>query len=171
MTKASLGGGYRWHDSHTQCSSPGHTDEQLPVARGHAYQDYHPPQLVNPGLFGPVKTHSRGLGPAPPVFSEWRVGAQGHLSACVSTRCVFGVGGSRGHTVPQGLPLPSKWRQAVTVWGEQPAASRRACSSLRALSVQGSVGEALGLPIPAACASEEACPGLPAPNLTAQSGN
>lgn len=33
------------------------------------------------------------------------------------------------------------------------------------------MGEALALPIPAACASEQACPGLPTPNLTTESGN
>lgn len=65
LTKASLGGGYRWHHLRTQGNSPGHTDKQLPVAPGHAYQDRHPPQLVNPELSGPVKNAGRDPGLAP----------------------------------------------------------------------------------------------------------
>lgn len=63
---------------------------------------------------------------------------------------------------PQGLlPFLSKWSHC------SPLGCGAAC--VRWLKYR--MGEVLGLPAPAAGASEQACLGLPSPNLTTKSGN
>lgn len=73
-----------------------------------------------------------------------------------------------GPRSPSGTSFLSRWTRGRTAGGEQPSEFRQACSSLRVCRLQ---GEAQGLPAPAASASELACLGLPAPNLTTESGN
>lgn len=156
MAPAAVGGFLFWttHQAHRQPGPCG----PWPCLSGFPTSSAYNPKKKN--SFGPIENHSRGLaGPCPKVFSERCMCAWVHMCLIMHVPVCFpfSIGTWWGHTLYQGLPFLSKWRRGVTAGG----AFRWACGSLRVCWLRGSVGEAQGLPAPAASASELACLGLP----------
>lgn len=115
------------------------------------------------------KKPQQRAGPCSKAFSERSVSVCTYVLGSPRV-CVFSFQRRSliGPRSPSGTSFLSRWTRGGTAGGEQPSEFRQACSSLRVCRLQ---GEAQGLPAPAASASELACPGLPTPNLTTESGN